>query len=270
MKKIFIISLCCIFAISINAARVDSVYVQSKSMNIKVKTLVIVPENSLFDTAPRRPVIYLLHGYDGNERQWLKIKQNLPQIADEKGIIFVLPDGKNSWYFNSPVDKSSKYETFIASELIACIDSTYKTVNDRTGRAITGFSMGGHGALYNAFRHKDVFGAAGSMSGAVAISSRGNNYGLVKLLGDINEHPENWKNNSVISQVQHIKDGDLEIIIDCGKDDFCFPLNESLHDALNKNGISHDYTVRAGKHDYIYWKSAIDYHILFFLKYFSK
>ena len=74
-----------------------------------------------------------------------------------------------SWYWNSPVDPKSQYETFISDELIKAIDSKYKTIKNRTGRAITGLSMGGHGALYLAIKHQDVFGAAGSMSGGVDI-----------------------------------------------------------------------------------------------------
>ena len=51
------------------------------------------------------PVIYLLHGFGGNAKTLIGIRPELPQIADEKGIIFVCPDGKNSWYWDSPKNK---------------------------------------------------------------------------------------------------------------------------------------------------------------------
>ena len=60
-----------------------------------------------------------------------------------------------------------RYETFISDELVKYVDSHYKTVADRKGRAITGLSMGGHGAMWNGLRHSDVFSAAGSTSGGV-------------------------------------------------------------------------------------------------------
>ena len=85
-----------------------------------------------------------------------------PEIADEKGIIFVCPDGKDSWYWDSPKNPAYRYETFVSSELVNYIDRNYKTIADRKGRAITGLSMGGHGAMWLGIRHKDVFGAAGS------------------------------------------------------------------------------------------------------------
>jgi S-formylglutathione hydrolase FrmB len=259
----------CTITFQAGAARTDSIAVPSRAMNTRVKTLVVVPDRAVGDSAVQCPTVYLLHGYGGSERQWLAIKPNLPEIADREGIIFVLPDGKNSWYIDSPLDKSSRYETFIATELVAFIDSCYITVADRRGRAITGLSMGGHGALFNAFGHPDVFGAAGSMSGAVDIRRRGDNFGLVNLLGSIDKHPENWENNSVLNRIPRLKDGDLAICIDCGREDFCFNLNETLHTTLNKHGISHDYTVRKGGHDYAYWRNSVDYQILFFSKFFG-
>lgn len=77
-----------------------------------------------------------------------------------------LPDGANSWYWDSPLDPASQFETFVAQELPDWIDARYLTIPSREGRAVTGLSMGGHGALWVALRHKDRFGAAGSTSGA--------------------------------------------------------------------------------------------------------
>jgi S-formylglutathione hydrolase FrmB len=260
-----------LFAFTANAARVDSIAVQSNAMKTKVKTIVIVPDKALKAQAVRCPVIYLLHGYSGNETDWIsRFKSNLPEIVEEKGIIIVCPDGKNSWYLDSPLDKTSQYETFISSELVGYIDLNYNTIADRNHRAITGLSMGGHGALFNAFRHKDIFGAAGSMSGAVDIRQRGDNYGLVKLLGDISQNKERYEQLSVLNQIDKLSNGDLAIAFDCGVSDFCFPLNEALNKALWDKGIDHEYTIRQGKHTGEYWRNSIDYHILFFSKFFNR
>jgi S-formylglutathione hydrolase FrmB len=205
----------------------------------------------------------------GDETSWLGIKPNLPEIADEKGMIFVCPDGKNSWYLNSPVDKKSQYETFISSELVQYIDRNYHTLKDRKFRAITGLSMGGHGALYNAFRHKDVFGAVGSMSGAVDILFIEENLGLTALLGNKKDHITNWENASVMTQLDKVANGDLAIYIDCGVSDFLFDSNEKLNKALWEKEIDHEYTTRQGVHDAAYWNNSIDYHLLFFSHFFS-
>jgi S-formylglutathione hydrolase FrmB len=268
MKRVLFSFLFYVYVCFASAAEVDSVLVFSSAMNTQVKALVIVPDGVVGDLDSRFPVVYLLHGYGGSERHWLIVKPDLAEIADREGIIFVLPDGRNSWYINSPFDGSSQYETFISTELIAFIDDGYRTIADRRGRAITGLSMGGHGALFNAFGHPDIFGAVGSTSGAVDIRLRGDNFGLVRLLGEITEHPEHWESNSVLNLVSRLNDGDLAIYIDCGREDFCFALNESLHVALNERGISHDYTTRKGNHELSYWRNSIDYQILFFCKFF--
>ena len=71
-------------------------------------------------------------------RTWAGIKPELPKIADEKGIIFVCPDGKNSWYWDSPKNPAYRYETFVASELVNYTDKNYSTIPEKKGRAITG------------------------------------------------------------------------------------------------------------------------------------
>ncbi|MDR0582076.1 MAG: esterase family protein [Prevotellaceae bacterium] len=268
--KSFLFGLMTLCVFNAGAARVDSVAIVSAAMNVPVKTVVIVPDAVRPHPAQNYPVIYLLHGYSGNEQSWITTKPDLPRIADERGVIFVCPDGKNSWYLDSPMDTLSKYETFISVELVAYVDTHYPTLAGRAYRAITGLSMGGHGALYNAFRHKDVFGAVGSTSGAVDIRQRGSNYGLVNLLGDLSTHRENWESRSVHKQIALIGNGDLAIYFDCGVSDFCFPLNEALHRALWEKGIDHEYTTRQGAHNHTYWNNAIDYHILFFCKFFHK
>lgn len=268
-KSNLLLLLLLVFFAKAEAARIDSIKIPAKASGIQVKTLVILPEKALGKNPQNCPVVYLLHGYSGNERDWLKNKTNLPEIVDEKNIIIVCPDGKNSWYLDSPLKKDNQYETFISFELVDYIDKHYPTIPDRSRRAITGLSMGGHGALYNAFKHKDIFGAVGSMSGAIDVNTGGKNYGLTSLLPSMaNGNTGNWSEYSVIKQINQLKKNDLAILIDCGIDDFCFPYNETIHKALVEKGIEHDYIIRPGKHSWIYWTNSIDYHLLFFCNYF--
>ena len=155
-KHFLFVFLLQVAAFSVQAARVDTVFVKSPSMNKDVKVVYILPDKAVAKNPQACPAVYLLHGYGGNARTWIGIRPELPQIADEKGIIFVCPDGKNSWYWDSPKDPSYRYETFISSELVNYTDTHYAAIPEKRGRAITGLSMGGHGALWNAIRHKDV------------------------------------------------------------------------------------------------------------------
>lgn len=254
--------------IALQAARVDTVLVKSPSMHKDVKVVYVVPDKAMAKVAC--PVVYLLHGYGGNARSWVQLKPELLQMADEKGIIFVCPDGKNSWYWDSPQDPAYRYETFISSELVNYTDANYATIRERKARAISGLSMGGHGALWNAIRHKDVFGAAGSMSGGVDIRPFPKNWEMSRQLGEMAGNEAVWEAHTVVNQLDKIANGDLALIIDCGEADFFIDVNKDLHRRLLERKIDHDFITRPGGHTGAYWNNSIDYHILFFDKFFKK
>jgi S-formylglutathione hydrolase FrmB len=271
MKKLFILMLFVGLSAQSFAGKVDTVYVHSNAMNKDIRTVVITPTETKKNRNVRYPVVYLLHGATSDCKYYLeRIKPDLPEIADEKGMIFVTPDVLNSWYFDSPVRKEYKYETFVSSELVAYMDANYKTVADRKGRAITGFSMGGHGGLYLGFRHKDVYGACGSMSGGVDFRPFPRNWELPLDLGEFASHKKLWDENVVVNQIDRINNGDLAIIFDCGEDDFFLEVNKTLHQRLLGRGIAHDFIMRPGEHNPIYWNNSIDYQLLFFQKFFLK
>ncbi|MCE6993155.1 alpha/beta hydrolase family protein [Dyadobacter sp. CY323] len=250
------------------AAVVDTVDVYSASMKKTLKTVVIRPDN--YGSA-ELPVVYLLHGYSGNHADWIKKAVGFQKAADQYNVLIVCPDGGfSSWYWDSPVDKQSQYETYISKELVAFVDGKYKTIKDKKGRAITGLSMGGHGALYLAFKHQDVFGAAGSMSGGVDIRPFPNNWDMAKRLGTYAQQPERWEENTVINMLHLLTPNNLAIIIDCGTDDFFFRVNEKLHEQLLYRNIPHDYITRPGAHNWPYWTNAIQFQMLFMSNFFSK
>ncbi|MDR0844219.1 MAG: esterase family protein [Tannerella sp.] len=250
------------------AKPVDTVAVASPSMNIRVQNVVILPEN--YERQSAFPVIYLLHGYGGDHKSWLQIEPDLPKLATRYGVIIVCPDGKNNWYWDSPVNPAVRYETFVSQELVSYIDSHYKTIPDKKGRAVTGLSMGGHGGLWLGFRHPGVFGACGSTSGGVDIRPFPNNWEMSKALGEYNKNRERWDEHTVINQLYRLRPGDLSIIIDCGTGDFFYEVNEKLHRELLYHQIQHDYITRPGGHSAAYWKNSIQYQLLFFHLFFSK
>ena len=257
MKKLLLITLFLGWAALSFAAKVDTLLIKSPSMNKDVKVVVVTPDVALGKKALACPVLYLLHGYGGNAKTWIGIKPNLPQIADEKGMIFVCPDGKNSWYWDSPLNPSYRYETFISSELVKYIDEHYKTIADRKGRAITGLSMGGHGAMWNAIRHKDIFGGAGTTSGGMDIRPFPKNWEMSKQLGDYDSNKEVWDNHTVINLIDGLENGDLAIIIDCGESDFFLKVNQNLHHRLLEKKIDHDFITRPGAHNGHYISAMI-------------
>ena len=245
----------------------DTVEVPAQKMNRSIKVAVVVPHQYRIYPDTKYPVVYLLHGAWGCYRDWPH-KANLDSLADTYSTIIVCPDGQDSWYLDSPIDPSFQFETFISDELVNYIDTHYRTYPRREMRAITGLSMGGHGALWNAFRHPDVFASCGSMSGGVDISKFPGRWHIADRLGDYDNNQQRWIDHSVISLVPTLEPGQ-NIIIDIGYDDLFFEVNNNLHEALLQQGVEHDYTVRHGDHNWQFWVNSIDYHMMFFHKIFA-
>jgi len=251
------------------SATVDTVSIYSTAMHKALKCVVVKPKS--YGKKKSFPVVYLLHGASGDFSNWIKKVPTIKEYADKYDVLIVCPEGSSfSWYLDSPVDSSMKYESYIGSEVPAYIDSHFSTIRDRRARAITGLSMGGHGALFLAFRHANFFGACGSMSGVVDLYSSRNKYELIKRIGDTIANAETWRNFSAINFIQNYPKDSLAIIIDCGTADVFYPVNQKLHEKMQQLKIPHDYIERPGQHDWNYWGNAIEYQLVFFRKYFDK
>lgn len=264
------------------AARVDTLEVVSQAMQMTLKAAVVVPES--YDQEKQAfPVLYLLHGGSGSYRDWLSKTPDstlLHRLADRYNILIVTPEGgSTSYYFDSPLDKSSQYEIFIAQEVRENIESTYRTLQDRKGRAIAGLSMGGHGAFFIATRHPELYCAAGSMSGVMNINTatwkvpaefaklRADNF--AKLLGAPENSDKPYPGFTAVGMTEQMKQNDVKLKFDCGVDDFLIDTNRDLHQKLLANGTPHEYTERPGSHSWEYWQNALPYHMIFFHDIFS-
>ena len=268
MKKLHYTLFLVLLFFSSQAAQVDTIQVFSASMNKNIKTCVIVPDNYK-KSKKKFPVVYLLHGYSGNYATWVKSFKEVSQQVDRYGFIAIGVDGNySSWYFNSPIDPTFKYETYIIDELVPFIDKKYKTIASREGRAISGLSMGGHGSLYLSLKHQDVFGAAGSMSGGVDIRPFSEKWDIKNRLGAITDFPENWEKNTVVNLIELNQNNNLKLIIDCGVDDFFIDVNRELHQKMLALKIDHDYIERPGKHNIDYWENSLKFQLLFFYNFF--
>ena len=251
------------------AARLDTVQIYSEAMDKDIPAVVVTPD-SYGESENMYPVIYLLHGYSDSYTGWTTKASVVPSLADRHQVIVVMPDGGyNSWYIDSPIDPDSQYETHVAEEVVTFVDENYRSISDRSGRAITGLSMGGHGGLFLGIRHQDTFGAAGSMSGGVDLTYDIHAWEIAQKLGPYRQNPERWDSLSVINMVHRIQPGELAIIVDCGIDDFFFEINRNLHRKLLKEGIPHDYIERPGRHNWVYWDNAVQYQFLFFSNFFK-
>lgn len=268
MFRIIIFAIFTVLTVNSKAATVDTVNIYSNAMKKGFKCVVIKPALTQ-DKPVAVPVVYLLHGYSGWYANWLLRVPQLKTYADQYQMMIVCPDGDyGSWYFDSPVDSSLRFETYISKEVPEYIESNYMVIKNRTGRAITGLSMGGHGGLFLGFRHTDMYGACGSMSGGVDLRPFKKNWELNLKLGDTITHWDNWNKYSVINVIEKIPAEPMAVIIDCGTEDFFYTVNRKLHEKMLALKISHDYIERPGGHDWNYWINAIQYQLLFFNNYF--
>jgi S-formylglutathione hydrolase FrmB len=252
------------------AGQLDTLEIFSPTMQKVARCLVITPDDYTFSKKPY-PVLYLLHGWSGNFAGWLTDAPQLRQHADTYQMIIVCPDGGyDSWYLDSPVDSTVRYDTYVSREVVAMVDYYYHTIREPEGRAISGLSMGGHGAMILTIRHPDVFGAAGSMAGGLDLRPfKQNDWDLKGVLGDPLLHWNNWEENSVVNLLPTLKGKNIPLIIDCGVGDFFLEANREAHRRLLELDYPHDYTERSGEHNSEYWGHAVDFQVFFFDKFFK-
>jgi S-formylglutathione hydrolase FrmB len=254
----------------LDSPTVEEILIPTAMRENSLPATIVLP--STYAEHPDRafPVLYLLHGAGGTHDKWVAATE-IEELAEELEMLVVCPDGgSTSWYFDSPIDPSYQFETFIAEELVAHIDANYRTRANAKSRAIAGLSMGGHGALFLGIRHSDVFATAVVLSGGVDIRPFPDNWDIAKRLGSIEEAPEVWEELTAINQARSLQPGQLALSIDCGVGDFFIDANRALHELLLEMKIEHDYTERPGGHRWEYWSRCLPYQMIFISEQFER
>lgn len=281
MKNLTLILLLLIFSGKI-FGQVDTIEVYSNVMKKSLKAAIVKPKG-YEHRENAYPTVYLLHGGSGSFSDWhLKTTSEnlLINMANQYEVIIVTPGvGPSSYYYDSPLMDSVKYETYIIKELIPYIDQLYNTLNRREARAITGLSMGGHGSMMLSAKHPELFIAAGSMSGVMNIDTdlwkvneefrKLRKEGQKAMLGDI-EYQAPFSEFTAVGLVDQMKNNGITLLFDCGVDDFLLNTNRQIHQLLLENGTPHEYTERPGAHTWEYWTEALPFHMLFIDQVFKK
>ncbi len=115
----------------------------------------------------RFPVLYLVDGYSGNYTAWAAKSHIVEYAQHYEEIIFMPEYGATSWYVNSYAHPAMRWEDYMIQDVIPYVDSHYRTIASRSGRAIAGDSMGGYGAMMLGLKHPGLFAAVASLSGAL-------------------------------------------------------------------------------------------------------
>lgn len=262
--KVFLITI--LTFLSLNLIAQEQIIYRTKNLPKADTTWVFKPKN--YKKLDKMPVIFLLHGYSGNYKQWNNI-MNAQQYADEYGFIIVCPDGLfSSWYINSPAKSDWQFENFFFDELYPDMIKKYKV--DTANVFISGLSMGGHGALYLFMQKQELFTAVGSTSGGIRLSEGFRKYGLGDLLGNPPSGSELWRKYSVFENLDKLKGNSKPIIFDCGSSDFFYEANNELKQKCDSLKLNATYISQPGSHNNKYWAKSIKQQFEFFTKQIKK
>lgn len=262
MKKIILFIF--VLSLAISAGTVDTVIIAGPQSGIEAKAVIVLPE-AYNSPAENFAVVYLLHGWSGSYRDWAA-HTDLTEFADRYGFILVCPDGGYAgWYLDSPLQTDSRYQTYIAEDVISFVDQNFRTLNNPQDRFITGLSMGGHGAVRLLCLFPEKFAAAGSMSGVLELDQSTKKYDIAKLIGEYEN--DLWQKESCLNLVELLAGQEKGLLLDCGIEDRFIHSNRKVHQKLIDLQIEHDYYERPGGHSWDYWVNALDYHLLYFSKY---
>jgi enterochelin esterase-like enzyme len=217
---------------------------RSASMQRDVGYCIYLPPGYVAHTERRYPVIYHLHGAGGNETRSVYSAKVLHEgiLAGKlPEMIMVFPNGGRATMYQDSGDGRFMAETTVIQELVPHIDATYRTIADRKGRCIEGFSMGGRGSTNLAMKHPELFGSLFNQSGNVyhvsAASQLPNSY--------LGSDPDRLRANDPYLNLQknlaYIK-AHLRIQVACGTaDPDHLATVREYHAALTAAGVPHTY-----------------------------
>ncbi|HVJ13954.1 MAG TPA: alpha/beta hydrolase-fold protein [Polyangiaceae bacterium] len=202
----------------------------------------------------RYPVIYWLHGKGGDEQRSTHVARYLNAAVAAGQLpeaIIVFPNGgKESFYTNSP-DGSWPIETMLIDDLVPHVDAAYRTLAERGGRMLMGFSMGGFGALKFAAKYPERFGAVvayGAPRLDASLGMRGPDAAIFSNVfgGDAAKFEENTPAYLFRKNLQRVQSSGLAIRLVGGSDDGTRHSVQKLHEVLGELGIQHEYEVLPG------------------------
>lgn len=237
--------------------------IASKAVNTMMRLNVLLPPG--YNASHERyPTLYLLHGFGGDQSDWVKRSALVKTLRHEQMIV-VCPAAHNSWYTNS-ADGKRLYEEYILNELIPHVERKYRTLGTRHGRFIAGLSMGGYGALKFALKYPTRFIFAGSFSGAlyVPVGSRVDNKEISESLTSAfgSEKSPHWTRNDLAALLDSTTNVAslpyLYIVV--GKDDAFERIVESNRrfvERLQQRGVLYEYHETPGGHTWQYWDKEL-------------
>ncbi|WP_420155938.1 alpha/beta hydrolase-fold protein, partial [Siphonobacter sp.] len=227
--------------------KLDTVSYDSKTVGVKRKALVYTPPG--YAKNKKYPVLYLLHGIGGDEKEWLNggkpqvILDNLYAENKLQPMIVVMPNGRamkddrpiGNIFDKEKVEAFSTFEKDLLNDLIPFVEKKYPALKDREHRAIAGLSMGGGQSLNFGLGNLDTFAWVGGFSSA----------------------PNTRKPEELVPNPEEAKKKLKLLWISCGDKDNLITFSKRTHDYLYEKKVPHVYYVEPGVHDFKVWKNGL-------------
>lgn len=154
------------------AADVVSDSFMSEALGKPYAFTVYLPEGYHEAPEDRYPVLYLLHGANGDENEWLakgNVRAVLDTLIAQKKIepmVVVMPGSFGTWWVDGAKEKA---ETALLKEVIPTVENRYRVRCDREGRLVAGSSAGGYAVARYVLKYPELFAAAAALSPAVYV-----------------------------------------------------------------------------------------------------
>src|SRR5688572_30737017 len=233
--------------IGIPKGKIDTITYESATVGTHRRALIYTPPG--FSKRKKYPVLYLLHGIGGDEKEWLDggkpqvILDNLYAENKIEPMIVVMPNGRamkddragGNVFDSVKVQAFTTFEKDLLNDLIPFIEQSYPVFKDREHRAIAGLSMGGGQSLNFGLGNLDKFAWVGGFSSA-----------------------PNTKTPEVLVPDAALARSQLKLLwISCGIDDNLISFSQRTHDYLKQHNVPHIYYVEPGPHDFNVWKNDL-------------
>jgi enterochelin esterase-like enzyme len=227
--------------------KIDTIRYPSTTVGADRRALIYTPPG--FSKKNKYPVLYLLHGIGGDEKEWLKggnpqiILDNLYAEGKLVPMIVVMPNGRAMKYDSAGgnvfepdrVQAFANFEKDLLNDLIPFIEKKYPALTDREHRAIAGLSMGGGQSLNFGLGNLDRFAWIGAFSAA----------------------PNTKKPEELLPDPALVKEKLKFLWISCGDNDGLIIFSRRTHEYLVEMQIPHIYYIEPGVHDFQVWKNGL-------------
>jgi enterochelin esterase-like enzyme len=232
---------------NIPSGKIDTITYMSKTVGATRRALIYTPPG--FSKKKKYPVLYLLHGIGGDEKEWLNggkpqvILDNLYANNKVQPMIVVMPNGRamkddratGNIFDSAKVQAFATFEKDLLNDLIPFIEKTFPVYKDHENRAIAGLSMGGGQSLNFGLGNLDKFAWVGGFSSA----------------------PNTRRPEELVPNPDEAKQKLKLLWISCGDNDGLITFSKRTHDYLFEKNVPHIYYIEPGVHDFKVWKNGL-------------